>query len=230
MMPARLVLFDIDGTLVHTGGAGMRALDRAFAEEFSIDRAFAGYSFSGRTDRSILRDGFDRHFGREPTDGEIEQTRLAYLRCLDEELVATRDQYRILPGIIPLLDRLRTAGIPTGLATGNLLEGARKKLEAGGLWHYFPFGGFGSDHEHRGELTRKGIERARHHTGLHIAPAAVFVVGDSPLDVHAARYAGTRCIGVMTGWNTRKEMEEAGPDHLLDDLSDTEAVMAILLA
>lgn len=228
-MTSHLVLFDIDGTLIDTGGAGIRALDRVFADLYGIPNAFANYSFSGKVDKRILLDAFQQFWQREPTSKEIEGVRSGYLERLDDELARNPDQYRVLPGVRQLLSRLRQESIPTGLATGNLAEGAKRKLALGNLWHYFPFGGFGSDHEHRGELTRIGIDRAREHTGLDFAADHVVVVGDSPLDIHAARYNNARVIAVLTGWDPPEELAAAGPDLLLDDLSDTDAVMEFVL-
>lgn len=228
-MTPPLVLFDIDGTLIDTGGAGMRALGRVFAELYDIPDAFANYSFSGKVDRRILLDAFQQLWQRAPTDEEAEQVRQAYLERLDEELTSTPGQYRVLPGVQQLLERLRQEKIPTGLATGNLVEGAMRKLVIGDLWKYFPFGGFGSDHEHRGELTRMAIERAQQLTGIDFTANRVVVVGDSPLDVRAARYNEARTIAVLTGWDSREKLLAAGPDLLLDDLSDTDAVMHFIL-
>jgi len=221
-----MVLFDIDGTLLHTTGAGVRALKRMFATEFDCPDPFDGYSFSGRTDPGILRDAFQRLYGRGPTSEETSRALGSYLRFLEDDL-ATCD-VKVLPGVGPLLERLAADGIPTGLATGNVEEGARLKLSAGGILHYFRFGGFGSDAEHRGELTRTGIARGRALAGP-VPDHSVFIVGDSPLDVSAARYAGVRCLAVMTGWTPREEMEAAGPDLLLDDLSDLPTVMRFLV-
>ncbi len=228
-MTSPLVLFDIDGTLIDTGGAGMRALDRVFEEFYDKPNVFANYSFSGKVDKRILLDAFEQLWQREPTPAEIEAVRSGYLERLDEELANTPHLYKVLPGVRPLLERLRSAGIPTGLATGNLEEGAERKLGLGDLWQFFPFGGYGSDHEHRGELTRIGIERAQKHTGANFAPEAVVIVGDSPLDIKAARYNNARVIGVLTGWDPPEDMVAAKPDLLLDDLSDTDVVMEFVL-
>lgn len=218
-----MVLIDIDGTLIHTGGAGMRALNRALEDEYGLKNAFAGYSFAGKTDQRILKDGFSRWLNRLPEPEDYERCRVSYLRFLDEELAAAPDQYVVLPGVIELLELLREQKIPTGLATGNLEAGARKKLVAGNLWQFFPFGGFGSDAEHRGELTLLGIERGRVWAGRQIPARNVLVVGDSPLDVEAAHYAGARCLAVLTGWTEAAELSSA--EFLMDDLSDTAAVM-----
>jgi len=227
--PDRMVLFDIDGTLVHTQGAGRRAMIQAFADLFGIDNAFDGYHFSGRTDLAILRDAFIRHFNKPASDEDFARLRETYVGLLHKEVEATRDQFTVMPGIVEVLDRLRAAGIPLGLATGNLDLGARLKLEPVGLYDYFPFGGFGSDAIHRGELTAMGLEKGRKHAGVDIPSSSAFIVGDSPLDIQAARYAGAVSVGVLTGWNSRAEMGAENPDHLFDDLSDVDAVMQVFL-
>jgi len=220
-----IVLFDIDGTLVHTGGAGRRALSRMFAAVFDVENAFEGYPFSGRTDPRIIKDAFARWFDRIPTGKEEDAAREAYVRLLEEDLDQTRKQVRVLPGVVELLDELAGHGALTGLATGNMEPGARLKLEVVGLWHRFGFGGFGSDAEHRGELTALGIGRGRALAGGEVPDERVFVVGDSPLDVEAAHFADAVSVAVMTGWNTRAEMVAAGPEFLFDDLSDTDRVL-----
>jgi len=227
LRPPCLVLFDIDGTLMHTTGAGVRALKRMFATEFDCPDPFKDYSFSGRTDPGILRDAFGRIYGRGPTGEETVRALKSYLAFLDEELSA--GEVKVLPGVLPVLDRLAEEGIWTGLATGNVEAGARLKLCAAGILHYFRFGGFGSDAEHRGELTRMGIAWGRALAGP-VPDSRVVIVGDSPLDVSAARYAGARCLAVMTGWTPQEEMEAAAPDLLLEDLTDLEAVMRFVCA
>lgn len=228
-MPSPLVLFDIDGTLIDTGGAGMRALDRVFDELHGIEKAFANYSFSGKVDRQILKDAFQLHWQRDPSEEEILAVRDGYLQRLDEELAATPEKYRVMPGVVDLLKALKAHDVPMGLATGNLAKGAERKLRIGGLWGYFPFGGFGSDHEHRGELTRIGIERAAAHTGTTFEPRDVFIVGDSPLDIRAARYNNATAIAVLTGWDDPETLRADNPDYLFDDLSDTQTLLRVIL-
>lgn len=229
LLPDRMVLFDIDGTLVHTQGAGRRAMIQAFTDLFGIDNAFSGYHFSGRTDPAILRDAFVRHFNRPATDEDFDKLRGHYVGLLREEVERTSEQFTVMPGIVEVLERLKGAGVPTGLATGNLDLGARLKLEPVGLYHYFAFGGYGSDALHRGELTALGIERGRRHANADIPAGRAFVVGDSPLDVRAAHYAGAISVAVLTGWNSREEMAAEDPEHLFDDLRDVDAVMQVFL-
>ncbi len=223
-----LVLFDIDGTLLRTPGAGRRAMTRAFFEVFDVEDPFAGYSFQGKTDRGIFIETAQHRLNRTPSEEELQDTCRRYLSFLEPELDACRAEIRVMPGIPGLLQQLLDAGVGVGLATGNLYEGARLKLSAVNLWQYFSYGGFGSDHEHRGELTRKGIQRGRELYGPHIPDSRVFVVGDSPLDVRAARYAGVSCVAVLTGWNTRDELVAETPFALLDDLGQPQPFLRLM--
>lgn len=227
-----LVLFDIDGTLVDTSGAGRRALVRAYEEVFGIPNAFAGYSFSGTTDLHIVRTAFVRNRGIEPSAELIAQARQAYMERLVGEMAkgCAEGSVRVFPGIPQILDRLDLESVPLGLATGNFEEGAREKLTPVNLWHRFGFGGFGSDFEHRGELTRLGIERGLKLHQLPFQPERIWVVGDSPLDIQAARYAGVRVLAVATGIHPVEELEALNPDVALHDLSDTDAVWNLLCA
>ncbi len=225
-----LVLFDIDGTLVDTGGAGKKALIRTFDEVFGIPDAFAGYSFSGTTDLHILRTAFLRRHGKEPTPEMIHRATVEYLSRLVQEMDKALKQGAavVLPGVLKLLLALKEIGVPLGLATGNLEPGARLKLEPMELWHHFTFGGFGSDFEHRGELTRLGITRGVEMHGVPSDLSRIWVVGDSPLDVKAVRYAGARILAVATGIHPLNELEQLHPDAAVTDLSDTPALLALL--
>ena len=189
-----IVLFDIDGTLVHTGGAGRRALDLAFKELYGIDEAFGGYAFSGKTDPRILRDAFSKWFQRLPTGQEYSDCHDAYVRIVEQELARTPHLMNILPGVVEILDALQERRIPTGLATGNVRDGGRLKLEVANLWHYFPFGGFGSDAEDRGELTRIGLYEGMKNRCTYGTSGArivlLFRCGDSPMGSQIEMTAG----------------------------------------
>lgn len=220
-----LVLIDIDGTLVHTGGAGRFALERMFVELFNVDGAFDSYSFSGKTDQQILADAFATWFDRKPTQEELEAARDRYLELLVVALDETAHLLQLCPGIPELLDALEERNVPMGLATGNLKEGSRHKLEAANLWHRFPFGGFGSDAIDRAELTTMGANRGRALAGYPIPDDRVFVIGDSNLDIDAARRSNFQSIAVATGWHPKEDLLVQNPDHFFDDLSDTAAVL-----
>jgi len=220
-----MVLFDIDGTLVDAGGAGRRALSNMFRQVSGVDDAFRNYNFSGKTDRQIIADAWNMHLGRAPSHEEVQQARDGYVALLRAEISVPGYTIKVLPGIRELLDALAKLSVPTGLSTGNIVEGARAKLSGAGLWHYFPFGGFGSDSADRAALTALGAKRGRAHCGFHVPDDRVFVVGDSPLDVDAAHRAGFVSVGVLTGWSSEDEMRTAGPEFLFRDLGDTKKVL-----
>lgn len=230
----RILLFDVDGTLVDSMGAGRRALVRVFEELWGIPDAFNGYGFSGRTDKRIVRDAFERHLHRLPTEREEADSLHRYLDFLAENLADPALHVRVLPGIEPLLQTLSGIDLPLGLATGNLQRGAYLKLAAGKLDRYFPFGGFGSDAEDRTLLTQIAAERGRAHVAARhpgsapVADSEILVIGDSPLDIEAARGAGLRVLAVASGWSTLEELRSGHPDFLLEDLGDRETVRNIL--
>jgi phosphoglycolate phosphatase-like HAD superfamily hydrolase len=220
-----LLLFDVDQTLVSTGGAGIRALDRAFQKLFSIDNAMAGILPHGKTDPGIIREIFNNLPEGSIGDGiptSFTPVLDAYLEFLQEEIDRTTG-YTVLPGISNLLASLANqADILLGLATGNIEEGARIKLERGNLNQYFLFGGFGSDSENRAELVRHGAEigseRAASRWGRKLLPHEVFVIGDTPLDIAAGRQAGFKTVGVATGKYSVEELAEAGATVAIADL------------
>lgn len=219
MTTLRLFLFDVDLTLVDTGGAGRRALDRTFLERLGVDRAFDGYHFFGRVDRAILEEVYARHLGR-PIDRATYDLLVAdYLTRLDEEVSRT-PRYRVLPGARELVETL--AAVPDcrlGLATGNFEEGARIKLRRGGLDGFFATGGFGSDTGDRAELTRLAIARLLA-DGAHRPPrGCIFVIGDTPNDILAAHASGADVVAVATGGYSREALAAFRPRLLLDDLS-----------
>lgn len=226
-----LALFDIDGTLISTGGAGMRAFNRSLAAKFGLQAADGTVHPDGKTDPLILREIL-AHFGLD-TGGcaEIQADVFAsYLRFLDEEmgLARTGGTIRVLAGVKELLDRLAVEpGFCTGLVTGNLEEGARIKLRHAGLDGYFKFGGYGSDSENRTELTRTAILRGVRH----IAPSpmeAAFVIGDTPLDIAHGRAAGARTIAVASAGYGMEELAPHEPDLLVADLTEVQAIIRFM--
>ena len=193
-----VLLFDIDGTLVSTGGAGRRAMVGAFASLHGRHDVFEGVSFAGMTDRAIARHGL-RTVLHEITDVEIDRALETYLGLLEAEL-AKADGYRVLPGVVALLDSIRgEPDVAVGLGTGNVRRGAYAKLARGGLDGAFTFGGFGCDAEDRTELLRAGARRGAEALGVPLDRCRVVVIGDTPKDVSAAQGIGARCIGVGTG-------------------------------
>jgi phosphoglycolate phosphatase len=226
-MTQQLVLFDIDGTLVLTGGAGKRGMTRAFESLFGIPDAFAAISLAGRTDTSILEDALARH-GVPFTSKDIAAFRSRYLDCLRQEVAQTTAGKQVLPGILPLLSVLDTSSQSfLGLLTGNYAEAAEVKLGHFDLWRYFRCGAFGEDAHDRNHLVPIALDRARA-CGLpfDIDADRVVVVGDTPRDVACAHAHGARIVAVATGEYSAGELREAGAEVVFEDLSDTPAVLA----
>lgn len=211
-------LFDIDGTLLSSGGAGKAALEEGLAEEFGIRGTIEKLVLSGRTDRAIVDDLLGLS-GLEPTSENRQRLIAGYLRMLPTCL--TRSSGRVLPGVWSLLDHLRsTAHVAIGLLTGNLRAGAQLKLGHFGLENHFAFGGYGDHHEDRDDVAREALVEAQNRFGEKVDPQRVWVIGDTPLDVRCARAIGARAVAVTTGWHTREELAASEPDVLLDDLRD----------
>jgi phosphoglycolate phosphatase-like HAD superfamily hydrolase len=207
-----LYLFDLDGTLMTSAGSGGRAFARACRELLGIERALDGIILHGNTDPSILEEACRAKLGRAPSAGEQAAVLARYLQHLEEELRESRVE--VLPGVAALLERLEARGAQLGLATGNVEGGARLKLSAAGLWHRFPFGGFGSDHHERAELVRVAIARAEERAGCSIARHEIRLIGDTPRDIAAARHVGVRAIGVATGMHDMDALDRAGADEV----------------
>jgi phosphoglycolate phosphatase len=227
----RLALFDVDGTLIHSSGAGMRAFHRAFQEVFQVPVDREVIRPDGKTDPLIAREMLD-HFGLLHRFSEETRDALfsTYLLNLDEEmgLVRADGKLRVLPGVVALLEALAPRpDFALGLATGNLESGSEIKLRHAALDHYFSFGGFGSDAEDRTELIRKGIRR-----GIQLcAPqpvTACYVIGDTPLDIIHGHNAGARVLAVASARYTVRDLEPFHPDMLVADLTDTTNILSFL--
>lgn len=226
MTPPRLLLFDIDGTLVLTGGAGKRAITRAFEELFGVADAFAEVPLAGRTDRYLVSLGLARS-GQPVTPEALARVRARYLARLAEEIHEPAQGVKaMMPGVTPLLDELgRRDHLHCALLTGNYKAGARIKLEHFDLWRRFPWGTFGDDYADRDLLARAALAAApARGVPLH-DPAHAIVVGDTPFDVACARAAGARVIAVATGGHTVDALSACSPDAVFEDLSDTAAVL-----
>jgi phosphoglycolate phosphatase len=223
-----VLLFDIDGTLVTTGGVGRRAMERAFQRQHGRRDACALIRFDGMTDRGLTRLGLEA-IGAPTSDAAIEELLTVYLAELEAELLlSTPDQYRIHAGVPEALAAANRRGMALGLGTGNVQEGARLKLEHVGLYHHFTFGGFGSDHELRVEVLRVGAERGARQLGLPLCDCRVVVIGDTPKDIDAARGIGAEAIGVGTASFTAEQLLEHGANHAFDDLRVPGALAAVL--
>jgi phosphoglycolate phosphatase len=223
-----LILFDIDGTLVLTGGAGGRAMSLAFHEIFGVRDALNGIAMAGRTDAWILADALTaHHIASDPA--ALVGFREAYLRHLAIELDKPGARKGLMPGVRELLDALRRRDdVYLALLTGNYEEGARIKLEYFDLWRYFPCGAFGDDAPQRDGLVTKALERIAASGGPSFSAADAVVIGDTPLDVACAAFCGARSIAVATGSHSVDQLRAAGADVVMKDLGDTTAVLRLL--
>ena len=211
------VLFDIDGTLITTGGAGAQAWSRAFAELYNVPANIEDFTEAGMPDHDVVTVTFRHVLGREPEPREIAALMAKYLEHLPET-VTESTTYMVYPGVHELLSSLCTSGHLLGLTTGNIEAAAHIKIARAGLNRYFTFGGYGSDSPHRGELTKIAIHRAE--TILGVPPAKSYVVGDTPRDVEAAHYAGAVAVGVATGHYTVEQLRATGAEFVLRSFAD----------
>ncbi len=222
-----VALFDIDGTLLNTGGAGQAAMEAALADVFGIHVQPHGIPTAGRTDRAITEDLF-AHFGIPNTAENRQRFVDAYIDRLQTAL--QERQGSVLPGVRELLGRLSAAGtVLLGLLTGNYERGAWSKLRHFQLDTHFAFGAFGDHHRERDEVAREALRRLRERLDGRQTPRTVWVIGDTPADVRCGRAIGARTLAVTTGIFPRAEIHAAGPDVLFDDLSDHDRVISVIL-
>jgi phosphoglycolate phosphatase-like HAD superfamily hydrolase len=210
-VPTRAVLFDIDGTILVTGGAGGLAWQRAFREQHGVDADIAEHTDAGMTDPEIAAIVFREVLGREGSPEERAKAIGCYLKHLPRA-VADSAGYRVMPGIEALLDRLIEGGVLLGLVTGNIEAAAHIKLARAGLNRFFSFGGYGSDSPDRTEVTKAALGRGELVSGGTLADGACLAVGDTPRDVAAGHGAGIRVVGVATGSYTVEQLDQAGAD------------------
>jgi phosphoglycolate phosphatase len=212
------VLFDVDETLVHTGGAGARSWKAAFQKLYGIPADIGDHSSAGETDPQVARATFSAVIGHDPSDDELDRLYAQYLLHLADDILVSAE-YRVLPGVDQTLIALGEAGVLLGLVSGAMEGAARTKLIPANLNRYFIFGTYGSDSPDRAELTGLGIEKAaRLHAKL--TPDQVFVVGDTPRDHDAAKAAGAVSVGVATGHYSKDELRSAKFDFVLGSLSE----------
>jgi phosphoglycolate phosphatase-like HAD superfamily hydrolase len=217
----KVLLFDIDGTLVDTGGAGLRAFARILNDEFGTSEALLGIPLAGRTDRAILADAL----ARVAPDHEADESWLLefserYVAALAEELQVASARRRLLPGVLEALDHAASLdGVHLALLTGNFRKGAEVKLGHFGIWDRFAFGAYGDDSADRNDLFPVAMARARE-AGVAVRDARdVVIIGDTPHDVACARSGGALAVGVTTGPYDRAALEGAGADVVIDDLT-----------
>lgn len=214
----RMILFDIDGTLIESAGSGAEAFERTFRSLYNIQGAAAKLDFRGNTDRAILRRFFERH-GLEVSGENFEHFCSAYVHWL-EQLLNERGG-RTLPGIRRLLRELaeQTRPMLTGLLTGNIRLGAEIKMRRFGIWDHFQTGAFGCEHHERNQLAAIAHERGSRILNADLAGEEILIIGDTPRDVECAKSIGARSIAVATGAYRREELEAHNPDRVYDDLS-----------
>jgi phosphoglycolate phosphatase len=220
-LAARAILFDLDGTLLTTGGSGKRALSQALHEVLALPDALAQIHLDGMTDRSIVRQAVDAARRERCSEVEIDAVLERYLVLLAEAL-SRCSEYVVLPGVVALIERLAARGLGLGLGTGNVERGARIKLERSGLNARLTFGGFGDDAEDRAALLAVGLRRAQAAAGRDLAPEEVWVIGDTPRDVLAARAIGVRVLAVATGRYPEAALARHSPDAVVARLDAPE--------
>ena len=229
MKPA-LILFDIDGTLLLSGRAGMRAMTRAFQQTFAISDAFAGESFGGRTDSYLVSKALTEA-GLPDSEENHHRFRNAYLPLLAEEIQQPGQGHKgLMPGARELLEALEAYDhLHLALLTGNYREAAEIKLQHFEIWDFFEWGAFSDDHHDRNELVPIAKSRAETYDIPGDAIDRVIVIGDTPHDIECARVAGAKSVAVATGGYTMQQLKDAGADEVLEDLSNTEMVVSLLL-
>ncbi len=224
----KLLLFDLDWTLIYTGGAGVRALNQAFEKLYGLKEAMKGISPDGKTDPAICREMIKVHLKKDPSASELEKLCAGYLEHLAKE-VPNGPGYRILPGIPELLSQLaEKPQVLMGLGTGNLEEGARIKLARADFMKYFRFGGYGSDAENRPDVLSTAVKRGEKIAGRKIKPEEVVVIGDNSRDIQAGQAIGAVTVAVASGPMSLEELAAEKPTHIFKDLSDTKAVFRVL--
>lgn len=224
-----ICLFDIDGTLLNTGGAGQAAMEDAIREHLQTSDSPQGIAYAGRTDRAIIDDIF-RYFQADLTSESRDEFIATYLRHLPAHM--EQRPGLILPGVAEMLAHLHARDdVIIGLLTGNLLEGARLKLSHYGLHDYFDFevGAFGDHHFERDDVARaawRAVEE-RHGIAQPLSTSKLWVIGDTPADVQCGRAIGARVLAVATGIYSKDQLAQTGPDRLVEDFGDAEAILSI---
>lgn len=219
MASPKVVLFDIDETLVHTGGSGARSWAWAFDQLHGIPADIGAHTSAGETDPQVGRETFRAVLHRDPSHDELSRLYAKYLWHLSED-IWTSPGYRVLDGAEELLQRLGQAGVLIGVISGAMEGAAHLKMQPGKLNRYFIFGAYGSDSPDRAELTRLGIGKASRLHGQALTPEEVYVVGDTPRDIEGAHAAGATGIGVASGHYDSDQLRAAGADHVLSSLGE----------
>ena len=225
-MQQRLLLFDIDGTLIHSGGAGVYALKNALAERHGIRDNLKDIEIAGMTDSGIVLSILNKH-KISATNENVTAFLDSYVHFLSLEL--PRRKGSLLPGVLELLKKLKARrNIVLGLLTGNVSRGAQLKLGHYGVWHFFEFGAFADDHHDRNQLGSFAQARAKEKHGREFSAGEIDIIGDTPRDIACGKALGARTIAVSTGTWSRQELAKHHPDFLIDDFSDVDRLMNTL--
>jgi phosphoglycolate phosphatase-like HAD superfamily hydrolase len=225
-LKTKLILFDIDGTLITSGGAGEYSLRLAVKDYFGVEDDLKGIEIAGRTDTGIVRRIFERH-DREITPAGQTAFFDRYLHHLSAEL--GRRKGFLLPGIVELLNALKPRPhLAIALLTGNLARGAQIKLTHYGIWEFFEFGAYADDDADRNQLGKYARARALEKHGVEFSPGDIYVIGDTPHDIDCGRVFGAQTVAIATGNFTRAQLAAHNPDFLFDDLSKVDEVIAKL--
>jgi phosphoglycolate phosphatase len=230
-----ICLLDIDGTLLLSGGAGQKAFAQTLADEFGIGEIIHPVMFAGRSDRAIALELFRLHGLDESTDN-WQRFCTGYLSRLEAALVA--NQGYLLPGAAALVTTLADRDdVALGLLTGNVREGAKRKLTHYNLWHRFAFGGYGDDHVDRCDIAAAALAAAREHINGHANGSTsdgkkfdgeIIVIGDTTHDITCGRSIGARCVAVPTGHTTPDELRQSNPDLFLETLEDLAPILSLI--
>jgi phosphoglycolate phosphatase len=213
----KLVLFDIDGTLVHTGGAGIKAFAKVFSTEFGVPNGVDRMKFAGRTDVNLVREFFTMN-GIEASAENFRRFFERYVFWLDQ--ILRHSETKACPGVVEFMHALRALPDPPrlGLLTGNIRLGAEIKLRHFDLWKEFETGGFADDHEDRDQIAHAALRRGSRVLGQQLGGEQVLVIGDTPLDIRCGRAIGAKVLAVATGGATLDELKRHQPDWAVEDL------------
>ena len=223
----KLLLFDVDGTLIHSGGAGRRSMLKVFEEIYGIEDGFKNISMYGMTDPLIFKEALANHkiVWRKEDEERFKDLYIKYLRT---GIHTPKSLKRIMPGTVELLEKISQNGnLIRGLLTGNWKEGAEIKLGFFKLNHYFELGSYADDSEIREELVPFAVRRCENAKGIKLNPQEVYVIGDTPLDILCAKPYGAKTIVVATGIHTKEELLAEHPDYFFPDLTETEEILKI---
>lgn len=223
----KLILWDIDGTIIVSHGAGVRAMERALTKRFGVTCDLSNIDWAGRTDSWITGEVF-RHLGLPDTPQHAHDYLETYLELLPEEL-RTGPQGHVLPGVLQLLEQLHhRKDLAQGLLTGNLRRGAELKLTHYQVWHYFEFGAFADDSPRRNDLGPHALRRAKERHAVEFDPANTFIIGDTPHDIECGKVIGARTIGVATGRYSVAELTAHAPTAVFASFADTAAFLRVI--